>query len=71
MKKKLSLTAIKVQSFVTELDKSEAQTVQGGTGNSFNPVCQSQVAACQTAACSIVNACITPPVTQSGPECMV
>jgi hypothetical protein len=61
MKKKLNITAIKVQSFVTELNNAEAQTVQGGTGNSFNPVCESQVAACQTAACSVVVACIPPP----------
>jgi hypothetical protein len=70
-KQKLSLNSIKVQSFVTELNQSEAQAVHGGTGNSANPVCMSQVPACQTAACSIVNVCITPPVTNQGPDCMV
>jgi hypothetical protein len=67
MKKKLNLTAIKVQSFVTELDKTEAQTVQGGQ-NTNNPVCNTEVAACNNThagpvcpdtilACSIGIAC--------------
>jgi hypothetical protein len=44
-KKKLSLTSIKVHSFVTELEKSESQTVKGG-GDTDNPVCFSTVPAC-------------------------
>ena len=45
-KQKLSLNSIKVQSFITALDKEEKQTVAGG-GNTNNPVCLSQVPACQ------------------------
>lgn len=67
-KQKLSLNSIKVQSFVTALDASEAKTVQGGQ-QTFNPVCLSEVPACQTAACSIVNICITPPVSSPGNAC--
>jgi len=58
--KKLRLNDLKVKSFVTELKSNEAKTVQGGSGNSLNPVCMSQVPACQTQACSVVAACPTP-----------
>ena len=45
--KKLKLNELKVQSFVTSIEKREIETVKGGTGNSNNPVCNTAVAACQ------------------------
>lgn len=45
MKKKLKLTGLNVQSFVTALSDSEKQTVNGG-GNTNNPVCNTLVAGC-------------------------
>ena len=44
-KKKLKLSELRVQSFVTKLDNTESGTVKGG-GQSDNPACNSEVAAC-------------------------
>lgn len=44
-KKNLKLNELKVQSFVTELKSFESKTIQGG-GQSDNPACNSEVAAC-------------------------
>jgi hypothetical protein len=45
MKKKLKLNDIKVKSFVTEMDKAETRTIQGGD-QSLTPACNTEVAAC-------------------------
>jgi hypothetical protein len=44
-KKRLKLSQLKVQSFVTKLENNESRTVQGGA-QSDNPACNSEVAAC-------------------------
>jgi hypothetical protein len=43
--KKLKLSDLKVQSFITALDNNEKQTIAGGD-NTNNPVCNTEVAAC-------------------------
>jgi hypothetical protein len=48
-KKKLLLSGIKVQSFVTALSDGDKKTVVAGA-NTDNPFCRTQVAACVTLA---------------------
>jgi len=45
MKKKLKINDLKVQSFVTAIDKAEGQTLAGGE-NTNNPPCLTIVPAC-------------------------
>lgn len=45
-KKKLKITDLKVNSFITALDKKDEGTVLGGVGNTMNPTCLSNVPAC-------------------------
>jgi len=45
MKKKLKINDLKVQSFVTAIDKAEGKTIAGGD-NTNNPVCRTEVPAC-------------------------
>lgn len=49
-KKKLNLSDLKVQSFVTSLNNSAQKTIQGGTGQTVNPACATLVAGCQSQA---------------------
>jgi hypothetical protein len=63
MKNKLKLSDLKVQSFVTELEKKETETVKGGV-RTETPVCFSAVPACVNSNAphclgSIVDACPT------------
>ncbi|MCW3104369.1 MAG: hypothetical protein JWO09_2809 [Bacteroidetes bacterium] len=54
MKKKLKLSNLKVQSFVTQLNIDDSKTVKGGD-RSATPECATEVAACQftgTPACA-------------------
>lgn len=46
LKKKLSLSDIKVKSFITSIDESDRGTIAGGAGRSDNPACLTAVAAC-------------------------
>jgi hypothetical protein len=53
-KKKLKLSDLKIQSFVTELGNSDSKTILGGD-QTDNPQCNSEVPACQftgTPACA-------------------
>jgi hypothetical protein len=51
---KLKLETLKVQSFVTLIEGSNAETIKGGTGDTLNPACQTEVAACQN---TVANVC--------------
>lgn len=53
-KKKLKLSDLTVQSFVTEMNEGEKNTIAGGH-HSNNPSCHSDVPACQN---TVANVCV-------------
>jgi hypothetical protein len=67
MKKKLKLNDLKVQSFITAMDKSEKATLAGGD-NSANPACLSAVPACQMSMAQICQPYGTCGAQPQGPQ---
>jgi hypothetical protein len=68
--KKLKLSDLKVQSFVTALNENEKGTIAGGAGQSDNPACFSNNPICASAnpACNTNPAFCLPPFSCGRPD---